>query len=42
LKIACLEEIALRNKWIDQAELEKQISRLGKSSYGAYLRRLLK
>ena len=42
LKIACLEEIALRNKWIDQAGLEEQISRLGKSSYGAYLRRLLK
>jgi len=42
LKIACLEEIALRNHWIDQADLEKQIARLGKSSYGAYLRRLLK
>jgi glucose-1-phosphate thymidylyltransferase len=42
LKIACLEEIALRNKWIDQAGLEAQITRLGKSSYGAYLRRLLK
>ena len=42
LKIACLEEIALRNKWIDQAGLEAQIARLGKSSYGAYLRRLLK
>jgi glucose-1-phosphate thymidylyltransferase len=42
LKIACLEEIALRNKWIDQAGLEAQIAHLGKSSYGAYLRRLLK
>jgi glucose-1-phosphate thymidylyltransferase len=42
LKIACLEEIALRNKWIDQAGLEAQIARLGKSSYGSYLRRLLK
>lgn len=42
LKIACLEEIALRNKWIDKAGLEAQIARLGKSSYGAYLRRLLK
>jgi glucose-1-phosphate thymidylyltransferase len=42
LKIACLEEIALRNKWIDQAGLDAQIARLGKSSYGAYLRRLLK
>jgi glucose-1-phosphate thymidylyltransferase len=42
LKIACLEEIALRNSWITLADLERQIARLGKSSYGAYLRRLLK
>ena len=42
LKIACLEEIALRNRWITLADLETQIARLGKSSYGAYLRRLLK
>ena len=42
LKIACLEEIALRNRWITLADLETQITRLGKSSYGAYLRRLLK
>lgn len=42
LKIACLEEIALRNKWMTLADLEAQIARLGKSSYGSYLRRLLK
>jgi glucose-1-phosphate thymidylyltransferase len=42
LKIACLEEIALRNKLITLTDLEAQIARLGKSSYGAYLRRLLK
>jgi glucose-1-phosphate thymidylyltransferase len=42
LKIACLEEIALRNKWITLSDLEHQIARLGKSSYGAYLKRLLK
>lgn len=42
LKIACLEEIALRNKWITLADLEQQVARLGKSSYGAYLKRLLK
>ena len=42
LKIACLEEIALRNKWITLADLEAQVARLGKSSYGSYLRRLLK
>ena len=41
LKIACLEEIAWRQGWIDRATLEANITRLGKSSYGAYLRRLL-
>jgi len=41
LKIACLEEIAYRQGWIDTAGLEKQIKALGKSSYGEYLRRLL-
>ena len=40
LKIACLEEIALHQGWIDRAQLEANITRLGKSSYGAYLRRL--
>jgi len=41
LKIACIEEIAWRNKWIDDARFEKNIARLGNSSYGQYLRRLL-
>jgi glucose-1-phosphate thymidylyltransferase len=41
LKIACLEEIAFTQGWIDRAGLEKQIAYLGKSSYGAYLKRLL-
>jgi glucose-1-phosphate thymidylyltransferase len=40
LKIACLEEIAFRQGWIDRAGLDEQIKRLGKSSYGSYLRRL--
>ena len=40
LKIACLEEIAWRKGWIDRAGLEANIARLGKSSYGAYLRRI--
>ena len=40
LKIACLEEIAFRKGWIDRAGLAANIARLGKSSYGAYLRRL--
>ncbi len=41
LKIACLEEIAFHRHWIDRAQLEAQIARLGKSNYGAYLKRLL-
>jgi glucose-1-phosphate thymidylyltransferase len=41
LKIACLEEIAWRKGWIDRGGLEANIARLGKSSYGAYLQRLL-
>ena len=37
-KIACLEEIAYARGWIDDEQLDAQIARLGKSSYGAYLK----
>ncbi len=37
-KIACLEEIAYTRGWIGDAQLDAQIERLGKSSYGAYLK----
>jgi len=37
-KIACLEEIAFAKGWIDDAQLDAQIAKLGKSSYGAYLK----
>jgi glucose-1-phosphate thymidylyltransferase len=40
LKIACLEEIAYTKGWIDGATLDAQIIKLGKSSYGSYLRKL--
>ena len=40
LKIACLEEIAWRQGWIDDAQLQANIAKLGKSSYGQYLRKL--
>ena len=40
LKIACLEEIAFRQGWIDRAGLAANIARLGKSAYGQYLRRM--
>jgi len=41
LKIACPEEIAFRLGYISTAELEGLATRLGKSSYGQYLKRLL-
>jgi glucose-1-phosphate thymidylyltransferase len=41
LKIACIEEIAFKKGWIDRAGLEANIRKLGKSSYGEYLKRLL-
>jgi glucose-1-phosphate thymidylyltransferase len=41
LKIACLEEIAWRQGWINDATLEANIERLGKSGYALYLKRLL-
>jgi len=42
LKVACPEEIAWRNRWIDDAQLEKMAALLAKSGYGKYLRGLLK
>jgi glucose-1-phosphate thymidylyltransferase len=41
LKIACLEEIAWRQEWITRRQFEEQIKRLGKSSYGGYLKKIL-
>jgi glucose-1-phosphate thymidylyltransferase len=41
LKIACPEEVAWRQGWIDDAALERCATSLGKSSYGAYVRGLL-
>jgi len=40
-KIACLEEIAFNNGWIDRATVAEAADRLAKSEYGAYLRSLL-
>ena len=42
LKIACLEEIAWRNGWIDDGKLEALAKPLAKNGYGQYLAGLLK
>ena len=40
LKIACLEEIALKNKWIGKAEIHKSIKFYGDCEYSRYLKNL--
>lgn len=41
LKVGCIEEIAWRNGWIDDAQMEKLGDKYAKSGYGKYLRNLL-
>lgn len=41
-KIACLEEIAFNNGWLDADDLRRLSKALGKSGYGQYLLDLLK
>jgi glucose-1-phosphate thymidylyltransferase len=41
LKVACPEEIAFRQKWINAEQLEALAAPLVKSGYGQYLKRLL-
>ena len=42
LKIACLEEIALNNKWINKKNITNAMKFYGKCSYSQYLSTLLK
>jgi glucose-1-phosphate thymidylyltransferase len=41
LKVACPEEVAWRQKWINDAQLAKLAEPLAKSQYGQYLQNLL-
>lgn len=41
LKIACIEEIAYRMKFIDAEQLERLATELGKNEYATYLRQVL-
>ena len=42
LQISCIEEIAWSKKWIDTAQLAHLASEYGQSTYGDYLRNLVK
>ena len=42
LKIGCLEEIALNNKWINRNQILKNIKNLKDTSYGKYLQELIR
>jgi glucose-1-phosphate thymidylyltransferase len=42
LRIACLEEIGLQMGFLNEDQFEHSIAKLGKSSYGTYLRDVLK
>jgi glucose-1-phosphate thymidylyltransferase len=41
LKVACLEEIAYRQGYIDKAQLLELTARMAKSTYGEYLKRII-
>ena len=40
-KIACLEEIAFNNKWIDKKQLKRAIKFYGNCSYSDYIKKLI-
>lgn len=42
LKIACLEEIAWKNGWINMDKIKEAATAMGKSPYGSYLTDLIK
>jgi glucose-1-phosphate thymidylyltransferase len=42
LQVACPEEIAFAQKWIDAAQIQRLAAPLAKNGYGQYLLSLLK
>lgn len=40
LQIACLEEIAYRNKWLTKEEIKEKAAKMSKNEYGQYLSKL--
>ena len=40
-KIACLEEIALRNKWLNRTKLKKNLKKMPENNYKNYLLKLI-
>ncbi|MEE9659386.1 glucose-1-phosphate thymidylyltransferase RfbA [Enterobacter cloacae complex sp. CARB60] len=42
MKVACLEEIAFRKKWLTAEEISAQAEKLKKTAYGQYLAMLIK
>lgn len=40
-KIACLEEIALINRWLSKSDIEKKVALMGSGQYSAYLKELV-
>ncbi|MNH37017.1 Glucose-1-phosphate thymidylyltransferase 2 [compost metagenome] len=40
LKVACLEEIAYENAWINREQLMERARYFGKTGYGQYLAKL--
>ena len=41
-KIACIEEIAFNNKWINKTQIKNSIKFYGNCSYSEYLKKLIK
>ena len=41
LQVACLEEIAFQNEWIDEEEVIQVAEQMGKSEYGKYLKEMI-